>query len=455
MAATAATTIKVAATPVTPRRVLITWWPLAASWLLMGLELPAVSAVMARLANPEINLAAYGGVVFPLSLIIESPIIMLLAASTALSKDPASFALVRRFMVRTGLILTLIHAAVAFTPLYDLIVVGILKPPPEIIEPARIGLMLMLPWSPSIAYRRTMQGVLIRFGKSGAVGAGTIVRLVAEFSVLAIGYSTGMIPGIVVGTLAISAGVISEALYAGIVVQPVLRGPLQSAEVVDPPLTFRDFVSFYVPLALTSLVQLLFQPVGSAAMSRMPFALESLAAWPVFAGLSFLLRSQALAYNEVTVALLDEAGSVKSLRRVAGWMVTALTLLSALFSLTPLAGLWFEGISGLTPRLADYAAFSLAITLPAAGFSVLISWYQGALVHRRETGAVIESMVVALGGVLLTAVVGVWLNRFVGIYVAAAGFSLSFAAQAAWLWIRSRRVMRDLNERDAGLGAES
>ena len=57
----------------------------------MSLELPALSAVIARLPNPDINLAAYGGVVFPLALILESPIIMLLAASTALSKDCASY----------------------------------------------------------------------------------------------------------------------------------------------------------------------------------------------------------------------------------------------------------------------------------------------------------------------------------------------------------------------------
>src|SRR5262245_48494125 len=38
------------------RNVFSTWWPLAASWLMMGLELPAVSAVIARLADPEIHL---------------------------------------------------------------------------------------------------------------------------------------------------------------------------------------------------------------------------------------------------------------------------------------------------------------------------------------------------------------------------------------------------------------
>ena len=73
--------------PLSTREIFSTWWPLAFSWLLMGTELPAISAIMARLPDPEVNLAAYGGIVFPLALIIEAPIIMLLATSTALSKD--------------------------------------------------------------------------------------------------------------------------------------------------------------------------------------------------------------------------------------------------------------------------------------------------------------------------------------------------------------------------------
>ncbi len=93
------------------RKIFATWWPLAASWILMSLELPALSAVIARLPNPDINLAAYGGVVFPLALIFESPIIMLLAASTALSKDYASYKLLRTYTIRAGLILTAVHIA--------------------------------------------------------------------------------------------------------------------------------------------------------------------------------------------------------------------------------------------------------------------------------------------------------------------------------------------------------
>src|SRR5512136_2638732 len=170
--------------PLTLRAIARTWWPLAASWMLMGAELPALSAVMARLPYPEINLAAYGGVVFPLALIIESPIIMLLAASTALCKDYASYVTVRRFMMIAGAALTGLHILIAFTPLYYVVVESILGAPAVIVEPARIGLMIMTPWSWSIAYRRFQQGVMIRFGRSHTVGTGTVVRLSVDMVVL-------------------------------------------------------------------------------------------------------------------------------------------------------------------------------------------------------------------------------------------------------------------------------
>jgi hypothetical protein len=117
------------------RRIIHTWWPLAASWVMMSLEGPALSAVVARLADPEINLAAYGGVVFPLALIIESPIIMLLAASVALSKDWDSYARLHRYMIAAGAVLTAVHVVVRL-PVYYFVVRGLIGAPEEILEPA-------------------------------------------------------------------------------------------------------------------------------------------------------------------------------------------------------------------------------------------------------------------------------------------------------------------------------
>ncbi len=229
------------------RKIFATWWPLAASWLLMSLELPALSAVIARLPNPAINLAAYGGVVFPLALIFESPIIMLLAASTALSKDCASYQRLRTYMMRAGLALTVVHILVAFTPLYYVVVEGIIGAPQVIVEPARLGLMIMTPWTWSIAYRRFNQGVLIRMGHSKSVGLGTVVRLSANLVVLTIGYMAGDVPGIVVGTSAVACGVICEAIYAGLVVRPVLHNELRLAPVVEPAAQLAGLFSILLP----------------------------------------------------------------------------------------------------------------------------------------------------------------------------------------------------------------
>jgi hypothetical protein len=430
------------------RRVIATWWPLAFSWMLMSMEGPAMSAVVARLAEPKINLAAYGGVVFPLALIIESPIIMLLAASTALSKDWASYQLIRRFMMTTSAVLTGLHMLVVFTPLYYVFVQGIIGAPQEIVEPARIGLMIMIPWTWSIAYRRFNQGVLIRFGHSKAVGMGTIVRLSANLLVLAAGYLIGTLPGIVVGSSAVACGVISEAVYIGFVVRPVLTNELKPAPPVHPALTLRAFLDFYIPLAMTSLIILIANPIGSAALSRMPQALESLAVWSVVTGLVFLLRSLGIAYNEVVVALLDEPGSSPSLRRFANYLSLATTASLLLVVATPLVVLWFGTILGLSPDLVTLAQRSLWLALPLPALSVMQSYYQGAILHGRRTQGITESVVIFLMTSILTLAAGVAWGKTTGLYVGMLALTCSVLTQTIWLWHRSVTVLQEVRQRD-------
>jgi hypothetical protein len=430
------------------RRVLHTWWPLAASWLLMAVELPAVSAVVARLPLPQVSLAAWGGVIFPLSLIIESPIIMLLAASTALSKDYATYRKVRRFMFWAGGLLTALHVLVAFTPLYYFIVRVLIGAPEEIVQPARIGLQLMTPWTMSIAYRRFNQGVLIRFGHSDAVGVGTAVRLVADCLVLGAGLLSGALPGITVAGCAVALGVISEAAYAGLRVRPVVRDELKPAPHSGLNLDLRSFIAFYTPLAMTSLITLLIQPMGSAALSRMPGALESLAAWPVVSGLIFMIRSMGNAYNEVVVAMLDEPRSTLTLRRFTALLVTVSVGLVVVIAATPLSEFWFGAVSALPPSLADLASAAVWFALPVPALTVLQSWFQGTLVNTRHTRPVTEAVAIGLGLSALVLVAGVVFGQWTGLFVTWLAFDVGGVAQTAWLWYRSRGTLRQAMVRD-------
>jgi hypothetical protein len=425
-------------------QVLKIWWPLALSWLFMGLEQPLISAIIARLPDSTIHLAALGGVVFPLALIIESPIIMLLTASTALSDHQQAYKRIYRFMMITSAILTAFHALLAFTPLYDVLIVGTLNPPAEIIEPSRWGLMLLLPWTWSIAHRRFQQGLLIRYGDAKAISVGTLFRLIASLGSMGLMASLGY-PGIVVAAIGISAGVLTEALFIAWRARPIIQHRLPTLH--THTLSWKAFNTFYTPLALTSFLVLVAQPLGSAALSRMPEALNSLAAWPVLISFIFLFRGLGFAYNEVVVTMLkDKKATFADLSRFALRLSIVLTALLATIAFTPLAQAYFSGLAGLDNKLTSLIipAFSLCVLWPA--LSVFLNLYQGVIVFGGQTRFVTESVMISL---IITAgllILGVVSGRYPGLIMGVIAFLVGNIAQVIWLVWRSQSTRIRLNQ---------
>ena len=426
--------------PVGFMTILRTWWPLAGSWLLMGVELPAIAAVMSRLDDAEVQLAAFGGLVFPLALLIEAPIMMMLAASAALSTDRASYRALQNFMLKLAIGLTVLHGLLAFTPLLDVIAIGVLGVPEEVLGPGRLGMQIMLPWTLAIADRRFNQGALIKCGMQRQVAIGTVVRLLSTATPLCIGIMVGSIPGIVIGTSALSTGVVVECIYIRIVTHRTIRAKLPMTSPDGKELTNRRILSFYVPLAITPLVALLSQPIGSAGISRMPNALASLAVWPAVAGLSFALRSIGVAFNEVSVRHAGDRGSLRSMSQFAWVMGTAFSLILAIVAFTPIAGWWFGSVTDLDPELVPLActAFAWTLLLPWASFQ--ISLYQGVLVHHRMTRQVTESVIVNVtfftGSLLLLTI----FDPMDGASAAMLATTIGVLAHVAWLRYRMRLV---------------
>lgn len=426
------------------RAVAQAWVPLAASWLLMGLELPALSAVVARLANPEIELAAYGSVILPIALVIEAPIIMMLSASTALSRDRASHRELRRFANLSGAVLTALHMLIALTPLYEVVVAGWIGAPEAVAAAARPGLVIMTPWTWAIAYRRFNQGVLIRFGHNRAVTIGTVIRLATNLTILTVGWVLGSISGAVLASTAVASGVTAEAIYSGLRVRPVVREHLQVDDPQSLPLRGRAFLNFYVPLALTPIVALLSQPLASAGITRMPETLHSLAAMPVVIGLLFLFQTVGLALTEVVVAGLDHPSSARSLWRFTLLLSAVMSVLILIVSLTPLSRLWFGVVSALEPELVELGRVALLFGIPVVGARVLQSWYSGVLVHARKTRAISGAVLAFLLTAAAVIGVGIATQRWPGLHVAIAAYALGRVVQTLWLWWRSRAQVQAL-----------
>ena len=436
------------ATRLSTRQIVQTWWPLVASALLNAIELPVQFAILARLSRPEINLAAYSGIVYTLTITIAALVSFLLPTSIALGKDWDSYLKLRSFAIWLGGLLTAIHALIAFTPLYDFVVVRLIGVPGEIVGPARLGMMIMTPWTWIAAYRCLNQGILIRGGQARAVSSGTLVRLSVEGLALLGGYRVGNLPGILVVTVAAVAGAVGEAIYVGLRVRPLLRGQLKVAPPVEPPLTFRALLAFYVPLALTELISVPVHPLRSAALSRMPLPLESLAVYPVVHSLLAIFISASRAYHDVVVALLDRPQAVPRLRRFALGLAGVILLLLLTVAMTPLAGIVFGQVAALAPPLVRLAQRGLWIALLYPSLLVFHSFFQGALVHSRLTWGVPEGLVVYLLTSTVILGAGVIRGQIGGLYIVLISIQLGFLAETTWMWWRSRPALRAIRARN-------
>lgn len=427
-------------------RIVAAWWPLAVSWLLMSAEPAALAAVVARLDNPNVHLAAYGSVAFPLIGILQAPVLTLLSLSTAISKDWDSFIKGRKLMFLTGGGLTVIYGIVIFTPLFDWIVRSVIGAPSEVIEPARSAMLIGLPWTFAVAYRRFHQGVMIRFEHSSAVTIGTMLRFVVDAIVLASAWMIKSLPGASVASLMMVAGVITEAIYVGLRVRPILNNELRVSPPVQRPMGLKEMWLFFLPLGMTPLLNQLIRPIGSAALSRMPNPLEALAIWPVISSFSFLIVTPGAAFNEVVIAMLDRPKARQNLRRFMTILMASQFILFLLVASTPLSSLWFSNVSGLSPHLSTLAAKAFLLLIPASLLTPLNSWLSGAIVHSRRSRSITEAMGIYLIAYTASLFLGRWLFSFSGIYIAVGSAMVASLAHNSFLWFRSKEAFQLLDQ---------
>lgn len=430
-----------ATVPLTLGSTLRQWWPLAAGWLLMTAELTVFAALVARMPGPEVQLAAWG-IIFAISTLVQSPSTALLPTSTAMARDRVTFKTLSRYAWVVIGVLTAIHALIVLTPLYGLIVNGVMGVPAEAAAQARPALLIMLPWTFGTGMRRFLQGVMIRFGHARIVILGAALRLGVGSTIMVLGARGDWLPGAQLAAVAIIAGVLTEVAYTRLRFTHVMHEKLPAQVGQQRTLTFKRFFAFFAPLVMTTVLTMTVQTLVTVVLGRMPAPLESLAVWPVLLSLLVILQSPGMAFTEVVISLLERPGAVPLLRRVTWVAVGVLTVALVAVAATPLAQLWFSRVSALSPELTGLAVMGLWLGLAVPGLRLLTSWYQGAIIHGGHTRGILESVLVFL--VTAAAVLGagvVW-GGMIGVYVGMIAMTVSLATQAAWLAYRAGPVLR-------------
>ncbi len=405
-------------TPLSYRQIFFFWLPLASTWLMMAVEGPYLAAIIARLDHPTENLAAFG-VAFALAIIIEAPVIMLMAASTALVHDRNSYFALRRFTYGLCVVLTLVQTVVVLPPVFHWVGGTLVGLPPEVSRLAHQGLVLMLPWPLAIGYRRFCQGLLIRHNLTRRVAYGTVLRLTAMTVTALIAAQFSELQGIHVGALSLAAGVVVEAFASRWMTREVVAQLCDHQSLPAEAPTLGAIVSFYMPLALTSVITMAAQPTVTFFMGQSRFPLESLAVLPVVHGLTFIFRALGLSFQEVGIALMGNGEHYRQLRNFARGLALAAVGGLSLMVYTPMATIWFQQISGLSPELTGFALLPARILALFPAGSVWISFQRALLVHGRETTAITRASIVEVGVVVLVLSITVFTFSWVGATAAA------------------------------------
>ena len=415
------------------------WLPLALSWMMMIVALPITSIAISRLADPAVHLAAYG-ITFDLAFLLESPIIMLLSVSVALTRDQASYRLLRQVTLWISGVMTGVFAIVAFTPAYDPIVAGIIGVPEEVAAQARPALQLLLPWIGAIAWRRFHQGPIITSGLTRLVSYGTVIRLATLSAVLWAGVVWPVLPGAMLGALALSASVVVESVVNTIWARPVIRALPRNAE---DPLTIPGVVRFCAPLAATDVMRTVVRPAVTAGVARAVLPEVSLAAWPVAASLITLISSAAMAFQEVAVAVIENRDSYLRVRRFIVAVGLAITLLTILIVMTPLINAYLGGIVRLPAVLQPHVVQGMQVMIPLPLLMAVRNLFRGVLIRQRSTNPIQLAMMANAVVLVMMLVVGVRAG-WTGLMVAATATLAAQVAEAVVLYAFYRRAAQDL-----------
>jgi hypothetical protein len=432
------------------RSIFLFWAPLAATWLMMAVEGPFLAAVIARLPDPKFNLAAYG-VAFAFAVLMEAPVIMLMSAATALVEDRPSYRRLRNFANGLNAAATALLLLVLIPTVHAGLVRDLLGLPPRVADLTYGALWLFLPWPAAIGYRRFLQGVLIRSGRTRLVALGTVVRLAAMAMAAAV-FAFGLgLEGAWVGAAALSAGVCAEAAAARWMARGTIRellasagtspgAPAGSGEALD----YRQIAAFYYPLALTSLIGLTVQPMLTFFMGRAPFPVESLAVFPVVHALSFLFRALGLAYQDAAIALMGRRHEgYPQVARFATGLGMAASAGLATIVFTPLASVWFETISGLTPELTAFALPPARILVPLPALAVLLNLQRAVLMKGRRTRPITGASAMELIGVAVLFPALAWGVGLMGVTAAFAAFLGGRVAANLYLVPKYRAALRE------------
>lgn len=424
----------VSSSMLTLRQVFFLWFPLAAMWALMSLEGPVVQSVAARAAEPELNLAAYGYAFFSM-LLLEAPVFMFLSASNALVKGPLSYERFRNYTYLISGALSVGVLVFALTGLFYVVSTRYVGMSEDLARLSEQCLLCLSVAPLMVGYRRFHQGILVKSRKSAWIAWGGVLRILFGASIAFSLFFYTNLPGGVIACLTLSIAIIFEAYFirwrSSIVMRELTSNPLPG----DKSLSLREMNKFYVPLAVSSVVNIGVQPVLTFFLAQCLDSVQALAVWPVLMSFQFIFMGPTIAFQDIVIAHRHEDEGNGT---VLGWFGLCIAIglgsLAVAFLLSPFYEVWFVQMVGLTPELSRYmfGASTFAIALSLLG--TWVSWLRGVHTLEHSTRQIFIGSSIELFSTFMIMWTFVEYSVFPGAFAGILSFTIARFLNCCYMW---------------------
>jgi hypothetical protein len=328
------------------------FFPLLLNVQMMSISHSVINAALARVHDAVTALAAFA-VAMVLHIFIASPSYQNHTITIAMVRGHRSLRATAWFIAWMSLLIAILVAVLAFTPVGRFVLCELLGVTPEVASGARevLGILVPLPFVTGL--RGFSQGLVSQARRTGLISFATGVRIGALFLFLWLGYDRFTGPQL--GAIALLGCVITETILISWFAWRVCTIPNHAENERD----FAGVVRFAWPLVSSSGLQQAVPLIINAIISRFPDGTLALAAFGVVRGFIFLLAGPMRNLQQACLALLRRPEDYPIMARFADRVSLALGTLTLLIA-GPLNAPVLGTIMGLDETMRGSIGWPLA-----------------------------------------------------------------------------------------------
>ena len=374
------------------RPLLKLWVYPAIAYTILVTEIPLVLAVIQRSSGDITSITAFS---LALSILLvfngfALPLAPVVIICLKKGKTPYDTFIYSLF---TGIALSLCLATLVFTPLYELLFSEIIRED-QIRETVKMGLQYFFIAPLAVAMRRYFQGVAIYSDNTLPVMKSAWIRLALTIIFAIVLYNFG-VKGVLVGSIALTVGALSEALAIYLQIRRKVK-----IFVRNDGYDLSGIMNNHRPLMAKSLLQISILPSVSLLLAYYNFPPVIIALWPIFFSTLALLEGPTQEIEGITLKSLDLYPKDKILKFSAmiGGILSLLILLLLSTGLMKIYFLLLYGVTGSEYSILFYAIL-LSILMPLS--SALRNFFRALAVSKNYNKFIEAAAVANLGAILI------------------------------------------------------